>query len=108
MSAGILEQLKTAVLEYNREEATSLAKKAIEEKVSPIEGFDALTDAIRQVGDGYDREESLNQMSRALEEFIIEGISTTIPFHKQILNDKRFVRGDFNTRFLEHFEMRNE
>ena len=57
MSTGTIEQLKMAVLEYDREKAVSLAKKAIEEGVSPIEGLAALTDAIRQVGDGYAREE---------------------------------------------------
>ena len=57
MSTGTIEQLKMAVLEYDREKAASLAKKAVEEGVSPIEGLAALTDAIRQVGDGYDREE---------------------------------------------------
>ncbi len=44
-------------------------------------------------------------MKRALNEFIIEGVNTTIPFHKQVLNDDRFVSGDFNTRFLENFNM---
>jgi methanogenic corrinoid protein MtbC1 len=57
LSTGTIEQLKMAVLEYDREEAASLAKKAIEEGVSPIEGLAALTDAIRQVGDGYTRGE---------------------------------------------------
>ncbi len=57
MSTGTIEQLKMAVLEYDREKAASLAKKAVEEGVSPIEGLAALTDAIRQVGDGYAREE---------------------------------------------------
>jgi methanogenic corrinoid protein MtbC1 len=46
-----------AVLEYDREKAASLARKAIEEGVSPIEGLAALTDAIRQVGEGYTRGE---------------------------------------------------
>jgi len=53
VNTGILEQLKMAVLEFDRGKTASLAKKAIEEGVSPIEGFAALTDAIRQVGDGY-------------------------------------------------------
>jgi len=57
LSTGTIEQLKMAVLEYDREKAASLAKKAVEEGVSPIEGLAALTDAIRQVGDGYAREE---------------------------------------------------
>jgi acetyl-CoA carboxylase biotin carboxylase subunit len=47
-------------------------------------------------------------MRRALDEFIIEGVPTTIPFHKQVMTDARFVKGDFNTNFLEHFELREE
>ncbi len=58
------------------------------------------------ISHGYDREEALNQMTRALEEFIIEGVSTTIPFHQQVLNDQRFIRGDFNTHFLETFKLK--
>ena len=57
------------------------------------------------ISHGYDREESLNQMSRALEEFIIEGVPTTIPFHQQVLNDAQFKAGDFNTKFLETFRI---
>jgi acetyl-CoA carboxylase biotin carboxylase subunit len=57
------------------------------------------------ISHGYDREESLNQMTRALEEFIIEGVPTTIPFHQQVLNDERFIAGDFNTKFLETFRI---
>ncbi len=60
------------------------------------------------ISHGFDREEALNQMTRALEEFIIEGIPTTIPFHKQILNHKKFVAGDFNTRFLEDIKLEPE
>ena len=60
------------------------------------------------ISHGYDREEALNQMTRALEEFIIEGISTTIPFHKQVLNNDKFIEGDFSTHFLEHFELKPE
>jgi acetyl-CoA carboxylase biotin carboxylase subunit len=60
------------------------------------------------ISHGYNREEALNQMVRALEEFIIEGIPTTISFHKQVLNDKKFIKGDFNTHFLDHFELKSE
>ncbi len=60
------------------------------------------------ISHGYDRSEALNQMSRALEEFIIEGVPTTIPFHQQVLNDKKFIAGDFNTHFLDHFELKQE
>jgi acetyl-CoA carboxylase biotin carboxylase subunit len=42
-------------------------------------------------------------MKRALEEYIIEGIKTTIPFHKKVLNDPDFNKGIFYTNFLEKF-----
>lgn len=54
---------------------------------------------------GFDREEALERMKRALEEFVIEGIPTTISFHEQVMKDDRFVRGEFNTHFLDHFKM---
>jgi len=50
------------------------------------------------------REEAIRKMGRALDEFIIEGIKTTIPFHKKILNDYNFYSGNFNTNFLENFK----
>ena len=50
---------------------------------------------------GRDREEAIARMKRALDEFIIEGIKTTIPFHKKVFNDPDFIKGDFNTGFLE-------
>jgi len=58
------------------------------------------------ISHGSNREEALNQMTRALDEFIIEGVPTTIPFHKQVLRDRAFVQGNFNTRFLENFELK--
>ncbi|HTQ63995.1 MAG TPA: acetyl-CoA carboxylase biotin carboxylase subunit [Puia sp.] len=51
------------------------------------------------------REEAINTMHRALMEYVIEGIKTTIPFHLQLMKDERFRRGDFNTKFLEGFIM---
>lgn len=50
---------------------------------------------------GRDREEAISRMKRALDEFIVEGIKTTIPFHKKVLNDPDFIKGDFNTGFVE-------
>lgn len=50
---------------------------------------------------GKTREEAITQMKRALDEFIIEGIETTIPFHRLIMDNDVFVSGDFNTNFLE-------
>jgi len=50
------------------------------------------------------REECITKMERALEEFIIEGIKTTIPFHKKLMKDEKFRSGDFHTGFLENFD----
>ena len=41
---------------------------------------------------------------RALEQFIIEGVKTTIPLHRAILNHPAFVKGDISTRFMESFD----
>jgi acetyl-CoA carboxylase biotin carboxylase subunit len=51
------------------------------------------------------REEAINTMQRALMEYVIEGIKTTIPFHLQLMKDGRFRSGDFNTKFLDNFRM---
>ncbi len=50
---------------------------------------------------GRNREEAIARMKRALDEFIVEGIKTTIPFHKKVLNDPDFIKGEFNTGFVE-------
>jgi len=50
---------------------------------------------------GPTREEAITRMKRALDEFVIEGIHTTIPFHRLIMDHEVFVKGDFNTNFLE-------
>jgi acetyl-CoA carboxylase biotin carboxylase subunit len=44
-------------------------------------------------------------MRRALDEFVVEGVDTTIPFHQQLMADERFQDGDFDTRFLDDFTM---
>ncbi len=49
------------------------------------------------------RDECILKMQRALDEFIIEGIKTTVPFHKQLMRDERFLNGDITTKFLEDF-----
>ena len=49
------------------------------------------------------REDAIVRMKRALDEYIIEGIKTTIPFHKKVLDDPDFNRGIFYTNFLERF-----
>ena len=50
------------------------------------------------------REEAICTMERALSEFVIEGIKTTIPFHLQLMKDPNFRAGNFNTKFMETFE----
>ncbi len=52
---------------------------------------------------GENREEALNRMNRALDEFLIEPIKTTIPFCKRVINDPDFKRGNYNTSFLNKF-----
>ena len=52
------------------------------------------------------RDEAILKMKRALEEYIIEGVKTTIPFHQQLLEDKKFLEGDFTTKFMDSFEIK--
>lgn len=51
------------------------------------------------------REEAINTMSRALSEYVIEGVKTTIPFHQQLMKNEKFLKGDFTTKFMESFKM---
>jgi acetyl-CoA carboxylase biotin carboxylase subunit len=51
------------------------------------------------------REEAINKMKRALDEFIIEGIKTTIPFHRQLMNNPQYIEGKYTTKFMEDFEI---
>ena len=51
------------------------------------------------------REEAINKMKRALDEFVIEGIKTTIPFHRQLMDDPQYVAGNYTTAFMETFHM---
>jgi acetyl-CoA carboxylase biotin carboxylase subunit len=51
------------------------------------------------------RNEAIDTMHRALTEYVIEGIRTTIPFHLQLMKDEQFRSGNFNTKFLEGFKM---
>jgi acetyl-CoA carboxylase biotin carboxylase subunit len=50
------------------------------------------------------RQEAIKRMKRSLEEFIIEGVKTTIPYHIQLMEDENFKKGDFNTKYLEKFD----
>ncbi|RWZ60114.1 acetyl-CoA carboxylase biotin carboxylase subunit [Halobacillus fulvus] len=52
---------------------------------------------------GRDRDEAIRRMKRALDEFVIEGVHTTIPFHQRMMEHEVFVGGDFNTKFLEKY-----
>jgi acetyl-CoA carboxylase biotin carboxylase subunit len=52
------------------------------------------------------RDEAIGTMYRALSEYVIEGVKTTIPFHLQLMQDERFRSGDFNTKFLEGFVLK--
>jgi acetyl-CoA carboxylase biotin carboxylase subunit len=52
---------------------------------------------------GQTREEALGRMRRAVEECVVEGIKTTLPLHRRILDDPEFQKGRFSTSFLERF-----
>lgn len=52
------------------------------------------------------REEAINKMKRALDEFYIEGIKTTIPFHRQLMDDPEYVAGNYTTAFMDTFKMK--
>ncbi|MEX0602569.1 MAG: acetyl-CoA carboxylase biotin carboxylase subunit, partial [Bacteroidota bacterium] len=56
---------------------------------------------------GKTREEAVEKMKYALDEFIIEGIKTTIPFHRKLMQDARFRSGHFDTTFLEGFDFKD-
>jgi acetyl-CoA carboxylase biotin carboxylase subunit len=51
------------------------------------------------------REECIAKMKRALDEFIVEGVKTTVPFHQQLMRNPDFIAGNFNTKFLEGFQL---
>ncbi len=53
---------------------------------------------------GQSREEVITRMERALSEFVIEGVKTTIPFHLKLMKDKKFQSGKFTTAFLDDFD----
>ena len=54
------------------------------------------------------REEAVHKMKRALNEFVIEGIKTTIPFHRQLMDHPAYISGDYTTKFMEDFIMESE
>ena len=51
------------------------------------------------------REEAILKMTRALDEFVIEGIKTTIPFHQKLMKDKNFQKGKYTTKFMDEFKL---
>ena len=51
------------------------------------------------------RDEAINTMSRALSEYVIEGVKTTIPFHQQLMKNEDFRNGNFTTKFMDTFKM---
>jgi acetyl-CoA carboxylase biotin carboxylase subunit len=51
------------------------------------------------------REEAINTMERALSEYVIEGVKTTIPFHIQLMKNEDFRKGNYTTKFLESFKL---
>ena len=51
------------------------------------------------------REEAINKMKRALDEFVIEGVKTTIPFHRQLMENPDYLAGNYTTKFMEDFVM---
>jgi acetyl-CoA carboxylase biotin carboxylase subunit len=52
------------------------------------------------------RDEAINTMSRALSEYVIEGIKTTIPFHQQLMQNEDFRKGNFTTKFMDTFQLK--
>jgi acetyl-CoA carboxylase biotin carboxylase subunit len=52
------------------------------------------------------RGEAIDKMKRALDEFVIEGVMTTIPFHRQLMDDPEFVAGNYTTKFMESFTLK--
>ena len=51
------------------------------------------------------RSEAINKMRRALDEFVIEGIKTTIPFHRKLMDNENYLKGDYTTKFMEDFNL---
>jgi acetyl-CoA carboxylase biotin carboxylase subunit len=54
------------------------------------------------------REEAIAKMKRALDEFVIEGVKTTIPFHRQLMDEPDYIAGNYTTKFMETFVMKPE
>jgi len=70
-------------------------------KVPPI--YDSLV--AKLIAHGRSRDEAISRMKRALDEFVIGGIKTTIPFHKKMMEEEKFVESDIHVGFLNSFQM---
>ena len=53
------------------------------------------------------RQEAINKMRRALDEFVIEGVNTTIPFHRKLMDHPDYISGNYTTKFMESFSMKD-
>ncbi|HEY6085940.1 MAG TPA: ATP-grasp domain-containing protein, partial [Nitrospira sp.] len=74
---------------------------AMESNATVVPHYDSMI--AKLITHGRDRQESMARMRRALDEFVIQGIKTTIPLHKRILNDPDFQKGHVSTTFLDRF-----
>jgi len=74
---------------------------AMESNTQVVPHYDSLI--AKLITHGQDREEAMARMRRALDEFVLEGIKTTIPLHRRIFNDAEFQKGRVSTGFLERF-----
>jgi len=74
---------------------------AMETQATVVPYYDSMI--AKLITHGQDRDEAMARMRRALDEFVIEGIKTTIPLHKRIFNDAEFQKGRVSTGFLERF-----
>jgi len=54
------------------------------------------------------REGAISKMKRALDEFVIEGVKTTIPFHRQLMDDPNYIAGNYTTKFMEDFVIQKD
>ncbi len=66
------------------------------------------TDIAKLIVKARSRDLAIRKMLRALDEFVIEGVKTTIPFHRQLLANDHFQSGKFDTAFLETFKLEPE
>jgi len=72
-------------------------------KIPPF--YDSLI--AKLIAHGKNRAEAIERMERALDEFVVEGIHTTIPFHKKVMADPDFQSGHFDVKYVEHFLKRS-